>query len=50
MFRFFHLGLGKQELFQLAKNAVEFVFADDLVKRDLREIFNSAANRLDLLP
>ncbi|KAF4372513.1 hypothetical protein CsatB_012761 [Cannabis sativa] len=43
-------GLGKKELFQLAKNAVEFVFADNLVKRDLREMFNSAANKLDLLP
>ncbi|PON38398.1 Adenosine/AMP deaminase domain containing protein [Parasponia andersonii] len=43
-------GLGKRELFQLARNAVEFVFADDLVKSDLREIFNSAAKRLDVLP
>ncbi|KAF4402824.1 hypothetical protein G4B88_010276 [Cannabis sativa] len=43
-------GLGKKELFQLAKNEVEFVFADNLVKRDLREMFNSAANKLDLLP
>ncbi|KAF4400792.1 hypothetical protein G4B88_001347 [Cannabis sativa] len=44
------VGLGKKELFQLAKNEVEFVFADNLVKRDLREMFNSAANKLDLLP
>ncbi|KAF4361117.1 hypothetical protein F8388_021043 [Cannabis sativa] len=43
-------GLGKKELIQLAKNEVEFVFADNLVKRDLREMFNSAANKLDLLP
>ncbi|XP_024024713.1 adenosine deaminase-like protein [Morus notabilis] len=42
-------GLGKGEMFQLARNAVEFVFADDGVKRELREVFNSAENRLDLL-
>ncbi|GMN49852.1 hypothetical protein TIFTF001_019013 [Ficus carica] len=32
-------GLGKFEMFQLARNAVEFVFAEDGVKRELRELF-----------
>ncbi|KAH7545770.1 hypothetical protein FEM48_Zijuj01G0129100 [Ziziphus jujuba var. spinosa] len=42
-------GLGRREIYQLAKDAVEFVFADDEVKKDLREIFNSAAKMLDFL-
>uniref|UniRef100_A0A2P2MK28 Uncharacterized protein MANES_16G010200 n=1 Tax=Rhizophora mucronata TaxID=61149 RepID=A0A2P2MK28_RHIMU len=41
-------GLGKKEMFELARNAVKFIFADGKVKRDLTEIFNSAAKRLDL--
>ena len=43
----YHQGLGKFEMFQLARNAVEFVFADDGVKKELREVFNSAEKRLD---
>ncbi|KAK4258980.1 hypothetical protein QN277_005365 [Acacia crassicarpa] len=36
-------GLGKKEMFELSKNSVEFVFADNGVKEELRSIFNSAA-------
>ncbi|KAL5578880.1 hypothetical protein UlMin_011322 [Ulmus minor] len=41
-------GLGGREIFQLARNAVGFVFAEESVKMDLREIFNSAEKKLDL--
>ena len=44
----FHLGLGKREMFELSKNAIEFIFADSGVKEDLRKIFASAAKNLDL--
>ncbi|KAH7569538.1 hypothetical protein JRO89_XS06G0181300 [Xanthoceras sorbifolium] len=39
--------LGKWEMFQLAKTAVEFIFADDGVKQDLEAIFDLAAKKLD---
>ena len=35
-------------MFQLAKNAIEFTFADEKVKMEVREIFDSAARKLDL--
>ncbi|KAL4628426.1 hypothetical protein ACB092_05G237900 [Castanea dentata] len=41
-------GLGKREMFQLAKDAIEFTFADDGVKQDLRNIFDLATKKLDL--
>lgn len=41
-------GLGKREMFQLAMKAVEFIFAEDAVKDELREIFESAATNLSL--
>ncbi|KAJ9169071.1 hypothetical protein P3X46_020539 [Hevea brasiliensis] len=41
-------GLGKKELFQLARNGIDYIFADDEVKGDLTEIFSSAAKELDL--
>lgn len=34
-------------MFQLAQNAIDFVFADDAVKTELREIFYSAETKLD---
>lgn len=34
-------------MFQLAQDAIEFVFADDAVKAELREIFYSAGRKLD---
>ncbi|XP_058072583.1 N6-mAMP deaminase [Magnolia sinica] len=37
-------GLGKDEMFQLARNAVEFIFADDGVKKALKEMFDSASS------
>ncbi|RDX68165.1 Adenosine deaminase-like protein [Mucuna pruriens] len=36
-------GLGRKELFELSKNAIEFIFADNVVKEDLRKTFISAA-------
>uniref|UniRef100_A0A8R7PB93 Adenosine deaminase domain-containing protein n=1 Tax=Triticum urartu TaxID=4572 RepID=A0A8R7PB93_TRIUA len=36
-------GLSKTELFRLAQGAVEFVFADDKVKKSLRAVFERAA-------
>ncbi|XP_057463155.1 N6-mAMP deaminase [Actinidia eriantha] len=41
-------GLGRSKMFHLARNAVEFVFSDDVVKQELRQIFDSAARKLDL--
>ena len=43
-----YLGLGRKEMFELSKKAVEFIFADSVVKDDLRGIFNSAAKNLEL--
>ncbi|KAG5561369.1 hypothetical protein RHGRI_004408 [Rhododendron griersonianum] len=40
-------GLGRSNMFQLAQNAIDFVFADDAVKTELREIFYSAETKLD---
>uniref|UniRef100_A0A0E0LPC5 Adenosine deaminase domain-containing protein n=1 Tax=Oryza punctata TaxID=4537 RepID=A0A0E0LPC5_ORYPU len=39
-------GLSKAELFQLAQDAVGFVFAGDEVKRSLRELFERAGKEL----
>lgn len=39
-------GLTKSELFQLAQDAVQFVFADDVVKKSLKEVFKRAEKRL----
>ncbi|GAB2301098.1 hypothetical protein Dimus_035130 [Dionaea muscipula] len=36
-------GLGRDEMFRLARNAVEFVFADDYVVRELKGTFDLAA-------
>lgn len=35
-------------MFELARNAVEFLFENDEVKQDLRSIFDLAAKKLDL--
>lgn len=39
--------LGNAEMFQLAKTAIDFIFADDGVKQDLRAIFVAASEKLD---
>lgn len=41
-------GLGKKEMFELSKNSVEFVFADNGVKEELRNIFSSVAKSFDV--
>ncbi|KAJ7967664.1 Adenosine deaminase-like protein [Quillaja saponaria] len=41
-------GLGKMEMFELAKNAIEYIFADGSVKNDLRAIFASETKKLNL--
>lgn len=41
-------GLSKAELFQLAQDAVEFVFAGDGVKKSLKEAFKRAEKRLTM--
>jgi len=35
-------------MFKLSKNAVEFIFADNMVKEDLRNMFSLAAKNLEL--
>ncbi|VFQ88953.1 unnamed protein product [Cuscuta campestris] len=39
-------GIGKREMFDLARNAIGFIFADDGVKHELEQIFDLAAERL----
>ncbi|OEL30971.1 hypothetical protein BAE44_0008010, partial [Dichanthelium oligosanthes] len=42
-------GLSKPELFHLAQEAVQFIFADDNVKKSLKEVFKHADKRLAVL-
>jgi len=39
------LGLGRREMFELSRNAIEYTFADSKVKEDLRKFFNSVAKK-----
>ncbi|WVZ66952.1 hypothetical protein U9M48_016103 [Paspalum notatum var. saurae] len=39
-------GLSKSELFQLAQDAVQFVFADDVVKKSLKQMFKHVEKSL----
>ncbi|XP_021294696.1 adenosine deaminase-like protein [Herrania umbratica] len=41
-------GLRKTEMFQLAETAIDFIFADDGVKEELRAIFEVATEKLHL--
>ncbi|KAL1829813.1 hypothetical protein ACET3Z_008225 [Daucus carota] len=41
-------GIGKKEMFHLARNAIDFIFAGDGVKKALTHTFDSAAKKLDL--
>ena len=40
-------GLGKTEMFQLARIAVDFIFAESQVKMELIKVFESAARTLE---
>lgn len=40
-------GLEKKEMFELARSAIDFIFADNGVKEELVEIFNSASMELE---
>lgn len=40
-------GLGKMELFQLARKAVDFIFAGNEVKMELLKVYESAARTLE---
>ncbi|CAN6206362.1 unnamed protein product [Urochloa humidicola] len=42
-------GLSKPELFHLAEEAVQFIFADENVKKSLKEVFKHAEKRLAVL-
>ncbi|MFS8025606.1 putative adenosine deaminase [Helianthus anomalus] len=39
-------GLGKMELFELARKAVDFIFAGNEVKMELMKVYESAATML----
>ncbi|KAL8461377.1 hypothetical protein ACS0TY_032743 [Phlomoides rotata] len=41
-------GLGKREMFQLSQKAIEFIFACGRVKEELKTIFATALEKLDL--
>ncbi|KAI3456430.1 hypothetical protein Pfo_013093 [Paulownia fortunei] len=41
-------GLGKREMFQLAQKAIDFIFACDRVKGELKTIFATALRKLNL--
>lgn len=43
------IGLSKPELFRLAQEAVQFIFADCNVKKSLKEAFKHAEKRLMML-
>jgi len=43
------IGLSKPELFHLAQEAVQFIFADENVKMSLKEVFKHAEKRLTML-
>ncbi|PRQ32874.1 putative adenosine deaminase [Rosa chinensis] len=40
-------GLGRREIFQLTRNSCKFIFADDGVKRELKEIFSPPEQKLN---
>ncbi|CAN4117419.1 unnamed protein product [Withania somnifera] len=40
-------GIQKREMFQLARNAVNFIFAGNKVKQELEQVFDLAAKRLE---
>lgn len=44
----FSIGLGRWEMLELSRNAVEYIFADNGVKNDLRIFFNSVANNMEV--
>lgn len=41
-------GLGKKDLFQLARNSIEFSFVEEYAMRELRELFDLAEEALSL--
>lgn len=41
-------GIGKREMFQLSQKAIEFIFASGRVKEELKTIFDTAIDKLDL--
>lgn len=41
----YYIGLGRREMFELSRNAVEYIFADSKIKEDLRRNFNSVAKK-----
>ncbi|KAL0542906.1 hypothetical protein IC582_017987 [Cucumis melo] len=41
-------GLGKKEIFQLARDAIEFIFADNEIKKILNRVFDSYVTNLAL--
>ncbi|XP_020531553.1 adenosine deaminase-like protein isoform X2 [Amborella trichopoda] len=43
-----HFGLGRGEMFQLAEDAIQFAFAEDRVKQDLKKTFTSVRGELSL--
>lgn len=40
-------GIQKREMFQLARNAVNFIFAGNKVKQELEQVFDLAAKSLE---
>lgn len=40
-------GLGKWDMFELSRNVVEHIFADNGVKNDLRKYFNSVSKNME---
>ena len=48
LFFVYSLGLGRWEMFELSRNAVEYIFADNGVKNDLRKYFNSVSKNMEV--
>lgn len=48
VFHVYSLGLGKWEMFEVSRNAVEHIFADNGVKNDLRKYFHSVSKNMEV--
>ena len=44
----YYPGLGRRQMFALSRNAVEYIFADSRVKKDLIKIFNSVVKNMEV--
>jgi adenosine deaminase len=46
--QYYFIGLGRWEMFELSRNAVEYIFADHGVKNYLKKYFNSVSKNMEV--